>query len=215
MDPASDWVASGGKGALDFDGSNDSVQVSAIYSALISSKIFSLSFWMRTSATNTNTFPLSLGNSASDNAVCGFRMSPAGAGTIALVFRDNAGNFVIPGEVTVVNNGQWNHVAAVASGSTAQVYVNGSASGSASSISSLGATTINRVTIGALGRTSVIAFYSGLVDDAIIFNTALAANEVREIYRLGRGYGVFPEPDLDEGFAAAFNRRRRVLLTAG
>jgi hypothetical protein len=55
--------------------------------------------------------------------------------------------------------------------------------------------------------------FSGQIDDAIIFNAGLTANEIAQIYRLGRGYGVFPEPDFDEGFAAAAttNRRRRLI----
>jgi hypothetical protein len=59
------------------------------------------------------------------------------------------------------------------------------------------------------------------IDDAIIFNTALTANEVREIYRRGRGYGVFPEPDFDEGYAAAagfkayWARRQSQLIGGG
>ncbi len=197
------YVADPDKLAINFNGSNNSVQVSATYSALISSKIFSLSLWMRTSATNTTTFPFSLGNSASDSAVCGFRMS-TGTGTITFFYRDNAGNFVFPGGPTVVNNGKWNHVVAVANGSTAQLYVNGRADGEAASISSgtsvLGASTINRVTIGALGRISVIAFYSGLLDDAIIFNTALTASEVLFLYEQGRGGGLLREPPKRRAF---------------
>jgi hypothetical protein len=196
------YVADLNKLAMIFNGSNNSVQVSATYSALISSKIFSLSFWMRTTAVNTNVFPFSLGNSASDNAVCGFRMSPEGTGRIALVFRDNTGNFVIPGDATVVNNSQWNHVCAVANGLTAQLYVNGMASGSASSIASLGASTINRVTIGALGRVSVVAFYSGMVDDAIILNAGLTPSEVLFLYEQGRGGGMLYQPPRRRSVAA-------------
>ena len=212
MDPATDWVVSGGRGALDFDGSNDRAEITATYSALISSKIFSLSFWMRTSATNTNTFPFALGNSANDTPSCSFRMSTTGAGTIALFFRDSAGNFVIPGDATVVNNGQWNHVCAVANGLTAQLYVNGSASGSASSISSLGASTVNRVTIGALGRISVVAFYSGLVDDARIYRDPLLLGDVRQLWQLGRGnMPMVRKRRYTEEAAAATNRRRRLI----
>jgi hypothetical protein len=59
------------------------------------------------------------------------------------------------------------------------------------------------------------------MDDLIVFNAALTSNEVREIYRLGRGYGVFPEPDFDEGFAAAagfkayWARRQSQLIGGG
>jgi hypothetical protein len=206
------YVTSPDRLAVNFNGSNNSVQISATYSALISSKIFSLSFWLRTSATNTNAYPFALGNSASDFATCAFRMSTTGAGTIALFFRDNAGNFVIPGDATVVNDGQWNHVVATCNGSTAQLFVNGRASGSASSISSLGASTINRVTIGALGRISVLAFYSGLLDDARIYRDPLSAGDVRQLWQLGRGnMPMIRKRRYTEEAAAATNRRRRLI----
>ncbi len=212
MDAASDWVVSGGRGALDFDGSNDRAEITGTYSGLISSKIFSLSFWMRTTAANTNTYPFTLGNSANDNPICGFRMSTTGAGTIAFFYRDNAGNFVIPGDATVVNDGQWNHVVATCNGSTAQLFVNGRASGSASSISSLGASTINRVTIGALGRISVLAFYSGLLDDARIYRDPLSAGDVRQLWQLGRGnMPMIRKRRYTEEAAATTNRRRRLI----
>ncbi len=212
MDSATDWVVSGGRGALDFDGSNDRAETTATYSGLISGKIFTLSFWMRTSATNTNAYPFAFGSSASDTPYCGFRMSTTGAGTIALFFRDNAGNFVVPGDATVVNNGQWNHVVAVANGLTAQLYVNGRASGSASSIGSLGASTANRVTIGALGRISVVAFYSGLVDDARIYRDPLTLGDVRQLWQLGRGnMPTVRKRRYTEEAAATTNRRRRLI----
>jgi hypothetical protein len=187
---------------------------------LISSKIFSLSFWMKTSATNTNTYTFTLGNSANDNPICGLRMSTTGAGTIALFFRDNAGNFVVPGDATVVNNGQWNHVAAVCNGLTAQLYVNGRASGSAASISSLGASTINRVTIGALGRVSVVAFYSGLLDDARIYRDPLSLSDVRQLYQLGRGNMPIARrrrytEEAAGGFKAYWARRQTQLIGGG
>jgi hypothetical protein len=43
MDPASDWVISGGKGALDFDNSNDQVSIPSI--ASIRSGPFTVSLW--------------------------------------------------------------------------------------------------------------------------------------------------------------------------
>jgi len=196
------YVTSPDRLAVNFNGSNNSVQVLATHSALISSKIFTLSFWLRTIATNTNAYPFAFGNSANDIPYCGFRISTTGAGTIAFFYRDTAGNFVTPGDATVVNNGQWNHVVATCNGSTAQLYVNGRASGSAASIASLGASTANRVTIGALGRVSVVAFYSGLVDDAIILNAGLTPSEVLFLYEQGRGGGLLLQPPRRRSVAA-------------
>ena len=212
------WTTSGGKGALDFDGSNDFVDITANLSAVITSKVFTVSTWIKTSATNSNAYPFSLGSTASDSPIVGFRIDPGGNGRMIGLIRDNAGNIVLPGDAAIaVNNGQWNQLVAVANGSTAQVYTNGEVNGLAVSITGLGATTISRATIGALGRTSVAAYYSGQADDSRIYNRALSAPEVRQLYIGGRGFGLLPERPRRRGTAAAaaFNRRRRVLLTAG
>jgi hypothetical protein len=97
-------------------------------------------------------------------------------------------------------------------------YVNGILVGSqawGNGVSSLNSRELN------LGRFGTFGSYSPVqLDDIIIYNTGLTANEVREIYRLGRGYGVFPEPDFDEGFAAAgfkayWARRQSQLIGGG
>jgi hypothetical protein len=58
------------------------------------------------------------------------------------------------------------------------------------------------------------------MDDITVWNAGLTANEAREIYRLGRGYGVFSEPDFDEGFGVAgfkahWARRQSQLIGGG
>ena len=63
--------------------------------------------------------------------------------------------------------------------------------------------------------------FPGVIDDVTIWGAGLTANEAREIYRLGRGYGVFREPDFDEGFRAAagfkayWARRQSQLIGGG
>ena len=217
MDPGTDWVPSGGKLALDFDGVNDSVNITTNLSAIITSKQYTVCCWINTSATNSNTYPFSLGNTASDDAIVGFRIDPTGNGRLIAFLRDNAGNFAIPGDVVIaVNNAVWNHIAVVANGSTAQLYTNAATNGTSVSISSLGTATINRATIGALGRTSIVAYYLGLTDDIRIYNRALTPSEIILLYTGGRGVGLMPEriKHRRKTSAAATNRRRRIIIGA-
>ena len=194
MDPGTDWVASGSGLALDFDGSNDSINITTNLSGVITSKQYTVCCWINTSATNSNTYPFSLGNTASDAPVVGFRIDPTGNGRLIGFIRDDSFNFQLPGnDPIVVNNAVWNHTVLVASGSNAQLYTNAKTNGSSVSISSLGATTINRATIGALGRTSIAAYYSGLCDDIRIYNRALTPSEIQLLYTGGRGVGLAPE----------------------
>ena len=213
------YLADTGKLAISYNGSTQFCNASADLSALISTKVFTVSTWIKTSATNANAYPFGGGNSANDFPFFGFRLEQSGNGQTQFQLRDNAGNFVVPGAGSAVNNGQWNQLVAVANASTLQVYVNGSAYGSASSISSLGASTINRVTIGALGRTSVIVHFNGQVDDSRILNRALTAAEVRQFWIGGRGFGLIPERPRRRGTAAAafkaYRARRQSQLIGG
>jgi hypothetical protein len=217
MDPGTDWVASGSGLALDFDGSNDYINISINLSGVITSKQYTVCCWINTSSTNSNTYPFSLGSTASDTPIVGFRIDPGGNGRIIALLRDDAFNSQLPGnDPILVNNAIWNNIVVVASGSNAQLYTNAKTNGSSVSISSLGATTINRATIGALGRTSIAAYYSGLCDDARIYNRALTPSEIQLLYTGGRGVGLAQEriKHRRKTTAAAFNRRRRLICGA-
>jgi hypothetical protein len=199
MDPASDWVVSGGKGALDFDGTDDWVNFATVPPAL-RLQVFTLSAWVN------------------PNTSSGFRSVIGGAiGTYNLQLVNNTRSLALVKSfiVEIGNSGanvvalnQWSHVAATyAAGGNFALYINGSSVGSGTN-----AQTFDFTGSLFIGRNASAEHFLGQIDDVTIFNTALTASEIREIYRLGRGYGVFPEPDLDEGFAAAgFNRRRRLI----
>ena len=181
------YLADTGKLAISYNGSTQFCNASADLSALISSKVFTFSAWIKTSATNSNAYPFAAGNTASDTPYLGFRLDPTGNGQTQFFYRDNAANSVIPGAGAAVNNGQWNQLVAVANASTLQVYVNGSAYGSASSIATFGASTINRVTIGALGRTTVIVHFAGQIAEACIWSDAMTPSEIQTLHALGPG----------------------------
>ena len=218
MDAASDWVASGGKGALDFDGSND-------YMAFPSSDVFSfagtdpfsVSLWIFNPA---GAFSRAVAKTATNGAqnqgwYVGTGNGPTNAGKFSFLRGNSAGNDFIQ---TTSNYDWrvWNHLVVSYNGSTVRMAVNGVLDAvTGTSTRSITTTGNTPFYFASSEANTAIQFWSLTLDDVTIFNTALTANEAREIYRLGRGYGVFPEPDFDEGFGAAFNRRRRVLLTAG
>jgi hypothetical protein len=217
MDPASDWVASGGKLALDLDGSNDYVDTKL----KIGTGDVSVSWWMR---------PSTAFNSGAVRLI----WSHFSAGTpqfSAEVFTDNRWyvGWNNPGaDQRVIFNATsenyplntWVHcVLTCRSSSISTFFQNG-----ISIATNGGTTTTSTAPTGFfwIGKsdTAPARFFTGLIDDFTIYNAALTANEVREIYRLGRGYGVFPEPDFDEGFAAAgfkayWARRQSQLIGGG
>jgi hypothetical protein len=97
----------------------------------------------------------------------------------------------------------WNHLVFVAGSIGMQVFRNGVLVGSSSTAATRFTSSNQLVIGGSLLEGNPPYYHAGQIDDAIFWNATLTANEVREIYRLGRGYGVFPDPDFDEGFGAA------------
>jgi hypothetical protein len=205
MDAASDWVVSGGKGALDFDNTNDTVSIPSITS--IRSGAFTVSLWY---------YPFSV---TGLNQIFA-QWSPA-SGLIA--FRNvnalawQVGNRVTTSAVFTVNS--WHHIVCfrLESG-TLRAMVNGLLD--AGSAASTAQSSTEPFLLG--GPVAGAGTQAGncLIDDVTVWSAGLTANEAREIYRLGRGYGVFPEPDFDEGFTAAgfkayWARRQSQLIGGG
>jgi hypothetical protein len=205
MDPASDWVVNGGKGALDFDGVNDRVAVGTLS---LSTLDFAISFWAQQRGASAIGMPI--GNSTTTNSYIWFRSG-------------NYLRFAIP-----TGNVEFNLTAftalrhycifstpSTAALSTINLFVDGVSIGALA----LAAGTFTLNSIGD-GYSSNTFPFPGVIDDVTVFNAGLTANEAREIYRLGRGYGVSPEPDFDEGFAAAgfkayWARRQSQLIGGG
>jgi hypothetical protein len=200
MDPASDWVVSGGKGALDFDGVNDFVEFGNPTVVRSGSPLF-VSSWFRTA---TNAFQSVVAKSLLGGAAHRWWLS---TNTNAVEANGTSGaGGVTASFATTYTDGNWHHLCGLYNGSVLTLFYDGLARSTAtitpiepSGFSML----IGKYNDSSGGSTGNNFRFNGQIDDVIIFNAALTANEVREIYRLGRGYGVFPEPDLDEGFAAA------------
>jgi hypothetical protein len=213
MDPATDWVVSGGRGALDFDGTDDIVTATALRPSFP----MSVSWWAKyNSVTN-------------QNAVVQF----ATASGIDYVFHvynsTDSRTYFFTDSVNVGNNvsilttlrpsiADWVQVGIVFSSSTSvAVYWNGSLL-TATSVTGVGSITPAGLQFGR--RTgAATGSVDGALDDIAIFNTALTAIEVREIYRLGRGYGIGASPHRSRraaaGFKAYWANRRSQLIGGG
>jgi hypothetical protein len=212
MDAASDWVVSGGKGALDFDGGNDFV-VAPIPN--LSATRATLSAWVRgvPGSGSTGYIVSAPRVSGGENGV-DFR-APSNA---IFDVRMQSGFVSLTSGVDI--RGSWNHLCGGCDGTRVFFFVNGTLVASQANTGTLDTGyTSSEINLGRFG--SFGAFAACQIDDVTIYNTGLTASEVREIYRLGRGYGVFPEPDFDEGFAAAagfkayWARRQSQLIGGG
>jgi hypothetical protein len=214
MDPASDWVVSGGKGALDFDGVNQSVTRNPFGFPATANSPFTASFWILWLSTQTDfRLPFSFGvDAAGGNR--GYFIWRSNSGFVRSEFGSSTGVAVSP--ATTANH-VWTHCVGRYDLATNKLFLQGV------EVASVNYTEANLNLGSILGFGAVAGtqyFTNCLMDDITIYNTALTANEVLEIYRRGRGYGVFPEPDFDEvsaagGFKAYWARRQSQLIGGG
>jgi len=207
MDAASDWVASGGRIALDFDGTNDHVNCGNRVPRLGNGHTFAA--WV-----------LKRANGGMIAGMCdsipsgGIEWSDTG-GNFAFAFFDGSirGWFTGP----AIPSNQWSFVCAAFSNTSQRLIVNKTAT--TTSVSTSGIVYANdawRIGIASIGNPT----WNGQIDDVILWDRFLTDAEINTVYRLGRGYGVFPEPDFDEGFAAAgfkayWARRQSQLIGGG
>ena len=202
---ATAWTTSGGKGALDFDGVDDEIQVPHHPSlSFTSSQFITMTSWVR------------LTTSVGYRTV--FTKRIAGATNYELSFNNttnqfgffNGSGFTV--SASAVTQGEWSFIACTAGPSGGAYFINGLAAGTFSY--AIGTPNTQPLRYGSAVSEQRI---TGQLDDGRIYNRALTAPEIRQLYIGGRGYGLLPERPKRRGKAAgaAFNRRRRVLLTAG
>jgi hypothetical protein len=122
MDPGTDWVASGGKGALDFDGTDDYVVVP--YSSSLSVSQLTLAIWINRRAAQSFGHPIC--KPFSDTAWTGSFVEYAfeynGTSTFLQFILGHAGGYNVI-QVNTVGDNAWFHAAATYDGSTARLYL--------------------------------------------------------------------------------------------
>jgi hypothetical protein len=189
MDPASDWVVSGGKLALDFDGANDYI----IGNQVFAGAFVSVSIWAFFRSNPAN-YPMlfQLRNSASGNAVNSYQFlhRPNGDGygggsgsRLVWVANGATGVAVFP-SVGLVSN-EWAHYGLTYNGETLRIYKNGIEVASAAQTAVPSG--INQFNLGNNLANTGDGYFDGQLDDVRIYNRALTAGEVRQLWQTGRG----------------------------
>lgn len=178
MDAATDWVASDGRYALDFDGTNDVASATPTAAAVTGSKL-SWGCWINPLLLRNYCMPFGVANGGS-RQFCFFLTNSS-----SQFFVDLFGSTVnLTGKT--IRTGTWQHVFLVKDGASAYVYVDGyrAFSGVAGTITSVAGATVR------IGSTTDWP-YPGMVDDARIYNRALSENEVRTL-AMARGIAYTP-----------------------
>jgi hypothetical protein len=173
---AATWVTSGAiygpRHALDFDGTNDYVSGSSPLSVIGPASNVTLMAWIKPDVTGTRNI-LSL-SPLSSNEVVELRLNSVNQ----LEYGRNPAAWQSVTSTASIPTGVWTHVAAVQTGASVQLYLNGVPDGSGS----LGnATNITNLYLGSrryLGSND--QFFNGQLDEVRLWNTARTAVQVQE-----------------------------------
>jgi type II secretory pathway pseudopilin PulG len=200
MSPPGCWTTGQIKGALVFDGTNDYVDLGIDPSLNFGdSQPFTIAAWIKT--TDTYGLIVSLRNSDDDGSDIDFAVGDAGGGcsgsgkAVILVRQDSGGQWACAISKTPVNDGQWHHVAAVRTGNTVELFVDGNSQETGSGAQAGGAITTNVRAIGCevyWGDPDSSSCFAGTIDDVRIYNRALTAAEIKQLANVLR-YKVFTE----------------------
>jgi subtilisin family serine protease len=190
------WIAGQIDGALNFDGTDDYVDVND-HSSLRFNQYdsFSMSLWAT---------PVSSGW-----LLCKMRATSCGEGIFGYELKWHASTFSFVVEKSCVKSvvastlddsapvGAWYHVACVYDNKAMQIYLNGRLHGSATFGYDTGWTTPDKnLAIGARSYDSTVtAHFGGTIDDVHIYDRALSVEEIAQMYREGLGGRAFyPNP---------------------
>ena len=183
--------------ALDFDGTDDYVNVGSPYTGFTNT--LSVEFWV-----NATTMPPGsiLGQSTSNvnaTATNVFLVGNDGSGgDITFYVADGTG---FPGVATTTTNflgTGWHHVACVSDGTDTKIYVDGILEGTGGGVSSINSNVSAALHIGKDSRYSTTRFFDGIIDEVRIWNTARTAAQIQA--------NMFEELDGDETGLVAYYR---------
>ena len=173
--------------SLSFDGSNDYISLQNKLQFPNGGRTFS--FWIKTTQTSdgiilddTQRSSPNMGTTCSVNGIVANKVS-------CHVFRGVSGSYLLVSSTSNVNTGNWVHVAFTWDGTTntgaGKLYINGKLenSGTSPGISN----GVSKYVMN-FGRSEAgVAYFNGQIDEVLIFNRSLSAEEVSSLYNNGEG----------------------------
>jgi hypothetical protein len=188
-------------GALQFDGTNDYVDVPD-NSALNIITDVTVELWFRLDGTGTYQLVSKGGGweSHTKDLASSYFIEAAGSSIRAGFEASNGANFVISGSLPA--DGQWHFVAYRRMGNNNQLYLDGTLVADSTATLSPGSTTGFALNIGRMWDVSIPARYlDGAIDELAIYNRALDPSEILAIYTagaVGKCKDVLPWPQIED-----------------
>ena len=167
------WTSGKFNGALSFNG-NNYVSLPGIYS--LSSGTIGMWIYKIGAGSGNNVITGSYGMQGNERAPT-FSFPGTGNGKIGWEF----GSLTNKNTVAIIGAGQWVHIAMTYdSNYNVKVYVNGTLDSSGTSVAP--GAFFNQIHVGHYGNYGS-HYFQGIIDDVHIYNRALTASEVRELYQ--------------------------------
>jgi len=176
MDANTDWITGKIGKALDFDGTNDYVDIGTSVGDL--SGDFTISLWIKGGAQEQK---LILGKSSCWNilADCGWWISTRADGTVWAEWNiSTVGYYQLSFGGGILGTNSWHLLQLVRSGSTVYTYTDGALVGTNESSS----TSITSTASLKAGKAADGRYLSGILDDVRIYSRALSATEISNLY---------------------------------
>jgi hypothetical protein len=187
------WTTGQINGALSFDGINDYVDCGYAFPSVAGSTTKTIMAWAKSDKTDYSGY-------ASSGSVLHLYKSPENC-CFSIMARGNPATwqfiynygFWLDSGVSV-STGQWAHLILVQNGADVSCYVNGVLENSVSGVAAPVISNPDNAEIGSY-RSGYNNFFDGTIDDVRIYDRALSAEEIEQIFQYGEIYIAFnPDP---------------------
>lgn len=168
------WTTGQVNGALDFDGVDDYVDCGT-GPAITGTGTFTASVWVKTDSAKGQAMLVQRSTTSGNGS---YGVSILSDGRVQLHIYNGGYGFLFQSDVTV-NDGLWHHIVAARTNSTdGEIYVDGSLAASGSGP----ARSLSNFPVWIGRGFTVPAYFNGLIDEVRIYNRALSAEEIRQLY---------------------------------
>lgn len=157
---------------------------------------FSTSIWFKTSSLQSTTLFSKQGSGAPFR---GWNIQTDGAGSIYFQFVNTYSSNILERKVTAstgYNDNNWHHVVTTYDGSSSpsgvHIYFDGKDQALTTDFNSLSATTLNSTSVYIGSRNGSAQKWSGLLDDARLYNYELSSTQVKKLYNGGSSVNFGP-----------------------
>jgi hypothetical protein len=164
--------------SVDFDGTNDYIQLPNGVLTALSGTAYTISMWYKLNQEGYYMEAFSAGGTTGDRVLTYFRARTSG--TVSIEFYAGSATRLIEASPFQSINTWNNAVITVDTGGTSSLYVNGALKAQSANVPQ---TTPTNPVIGCLDGAS--NFLDGKIDEVAIFNSALSASDVSDIYNSG------------------------------